>query len=171
MCLQTFKEFWGWVVHEKIKVEVGWNALPFRHAQYLKPQPHAQRSWWPEWPSPHDYTSFVWDELEFIPIIGSIAGIEVGSILFFSLLPIKNIYSIAQAFQTPTTYLRPIKTLNLLVTQEQKQCCRKQCYKNNVEVLLQKTMLHRRVEVMLQKQCCRKRCWSGVEENAPPKTN
>jgi hypothetical protein len=28
----------------KKKVEVGWSALPFRHAQYLKPQPHAQRS-------------------------------------------------------------------------------------------------------------------------------
>ncbi len=39
----------------------------------------------PEWPSPHDCTSFVWDELKFIPIIGSTASIEVGSILFFSL--------------------------------------------------------------------------------------
>jgi hypothetical protein len=34
---------------------------------------------------PHDYTSFIWDEFKFIPIIGSTTGIEVGSILFFPL--------------------------------------------------------------------------------------
>jgi len=37
----------------------------------------------PEWPSPHDCTSSVWDELKFIPIIGFAAGIEVGSTFFF----------------------------------------------------------------------------------------
>jgi hypothetical protein len=50
----------------------------------------------------------------FIPIIASAACIEVGSILFYfpsltSMLSIKKIYSIAQAFQTPTTYLHPTK--------------------------------------------------------------
>jgi hypothetical protein len=63
----------------------------------------------PEWPSPHNCTSSVWDELKFIPNIGSPAGIEVGSLFFppslTSRLPIKKTYSVAQAFQTPTTYL------------------------------------------------------------------
>jgi len=36
----------------------------------------------PEWTSPHDYTNSVWDELKFIPIIGSLVSIEIGS--FFS---------------------------------------------------------------------------------------
>jgi hypothetical protein len=66
---------------------------------------------------PHDCTSSLWDELKFIPIIGSAAGIEVES--FFSppsltsRLPIKKIYSTAQAFQTqlPTSTLP--KILNL----------------------------------------------------------
>jgi hypothetical protein len=31
---------------------------------------------------PHDYTSFVWDELKFIPIIGFATCIEVGSFFF-----------------------------------------------------------------------------------------
>jgi hypothetical protein len=61
-----------------------------------------------------------------LPIIGSAAGIEVGSILFIypsltSMLSIKKIYSTAQAFQTPTTgTFAPPKTLNLATTQEQK---------------------------------------------------
>ncbi len=87
----------------------------------------------------------------------------VNSLFFPSLisrLPIKQIYSTAQAFQTPTTYLPQSKILNLAVTQELKQCSRRWCYKSNGEVLLQKTMLHRRVEAMLQK-----RYWSSVIED------
>ncbi len=80
--------------------------------------------------------------------------------LLTSRLPIKKIYSTAQTFQTPTTYLRPTKTLNLTITQKQKQCCRRWCYKSNVEMLLQKIMLHRHVEAMLQKWC-----WSSVVED------
>jgi hypothetical protein len=37
----------------------------------------------PKWRSPHDYINFVWDEFKFIPIIGSLASIEVGSLFFF----------------------------------------------------------------------------------------
>jgi hypothetical protein len=76
---------------------------------------------------------------------------------FISRLPIKKIYSTTQAFQTPTTYLPPSKTLNLVVTQEQKQCSRRWCYRSNGEVPLYKTMLRKRVEAMLQKWC-----WSSV---------
>jgi hypothetical protein len=36
----------------------------------------------PEGPNPHDCTSSIWDELKFIPIIGSASGIEVGSFYF-----------------------------------------------------------------------------------------
>jgi hypothetical protein len=39
--------------------------------------------------NPRDCTSSVWDELKFIPIIRSTVGIEVGSILFFSLIYFK----------------------------------------------------------------------------------
>ncbi len=119
----------------------------------------------PKWPSPHDCTSSVWDELKFIPIIGFIPGIEVGSTFFFpsliSSLPIKKNYSTTQAFQTPTTtYFPPSKTLNLVIIQKQKQCSKRWCYRSNGEVLLQKMMLHKRVEIMLQKQC-----WCSVIED------
>jgi hypothetical protein len=40
---------------------------------------------WLELPNPHDCTNFVWDEFKFIPLIGFVAGIKVGSIHFFSL--------------------------------------------------------------------------------------
>ncbi len=107
-----------------------------------------------EWPSPHDCTSSVWDELKFIPIIGSATGIEVGSILFFfsHLLqgyPLKKIILLPKHFKPQLPTSAPSKTLNLVVIQEQKQCCRRRCYKSNVEMLLQKTMLHRSVEAML----------------------
>ncbi len=115
---------------------------------------------------PHDSTNSGWDELKFIPIIGSTTGIEVGSILFSfplltSRLPTKKNYSTAQSISNPN-YLTfaPSKTLNLVVSQEQKQCCKRRCYRSNVEVLLQKTMLHRHVEAMLQKWC-----WSGVAKD------
>ncbi len=76
-------------------------------------------------------------------------------------LPILKIYSIAQAFQTPTTYLHPIKNPKPSCHSRAKVILQSiQCYRSNVEVLLQKTMLHRRVEAMLQK-CC----WSDVAEN------
>ncbi len=57
--------------------------------------------------------------------------------------------------QLPTS--TPSKTLNLVVTQKQNQCYKRRCYRNNVKVMLQKTMLHRCVEAMLQK-----RCWNDV---------
>jgi len=102
------------------------------------------RSRWPEWPSPHDYTSSIWDELKFIPIIGSTISIEVGSIHFvfpslISRLPIKKIYFTPQAFQTPITYLRPTKNP-------------KPCHHSRAKVMLQKTMLY-------------KQCWSAVAKN------
>jgi hypothetical protein len=48
-----------------------------------------------------------------------------------SRLPIKKIYSTAQAFQIPTTYLHPTKNL-------------KPCRHSRAEVVPQKTMLQRR---------------------------
>jgi hypothetical protein len=96
----------------------------------------------PEWPSPHDCTHSIWNELKFIPIIGSITCIEVGS-NFFSLAYFnathKIIYSIAQAFKTPTTYPRPIKN--------PKPCC------------------HSRAKVMLQNIVLQKQCWSVATED------
>jgi hypothetical protein len=84
-------------------------------------------------------------------------ALRLGQFFFFpsliSRLPIKKIYFTAQAFQTPTTYLCPSINLNLTVTQEQKQCCRRWCSRSYVEVLLQKTMLHMSVEAMLQEWC------------------
>ncbi len=119
----------------------------------------------PEWPSPHDCTSSVWDELMFIPIIGSTASIEVGSILFFfpHLLqgyPLKKSILLPKHFKPLLPTSTPSITLNLAITQEKKQCCRRWCYKSYVELLLQKTMLHRCVEAMLQEWC-----WSGVAED------
>ncbi len=88
---------------------------------------------------------------------------------FTSRLPIKINKLIAQAFQTPTTYFHLTKTLNLVAIQEQKRCCRRRCYKSDVEVLLEKKMLQRWcwsnvAEVML-KRWCKRRCWSGVAKN------
>ncbi len=138
-----------------------------------------------EWPSPHDYNNSVWDELKFIPIIGSDASIEVGSIVFLfpsptSRLPIKKIYLIAKHFKPQLPTSAPPKTLNLTATQGQKRCYRRQCYRSDVEVLLQKTMLQRwcwsngaeddAIEAVL-KRWNRKRYWSGVAENVHPKDN
>ncbi len=90
-------------------------------------------------------------------LLDLLQALRLGQFFFFSLTYFKathkKIYSTAQAFQTTTTYLPPSKTLNLVVTQEQKQCSKRWCYRSNGEVLLQKTMLHRCVEAMLQKQC------------------
>jgi hypothetical protein len=72
---------------------------------------------WSE-PSPHDCTSSVWDEL--IPIIGSAAGIEVGSLfLFFSphfkATHKKNLFNYTSIWNPnylpnfTTTYLHPTK--------------------------------------------------------------
>jgi hypothetical protein len=55
---------------------------------------------WAQVTQPHDCTSFVWEDLKFIPIIGSAAGIEIESFYFiFSLTYFrdtrkKKIYSI-----------------------------------------------------------------------------
>ncbi len=82
-----------------------------------------------EWPSPHDFTSSIWDELKFIPIIGSFTSIEVGTFFsppppaFTSCLPITKIYSTTQAFQTPTPYLHPTKNPKL-------------CYHSNLTIVL-----------------------------------
>ncbi len=130
---------------------------------------------------------------KFIPIIGYVVGIEVGSNFFFPSLTwrlsIKKIYLTAQAFQTPSTYLCPIKNpkpcrhsrvetmLQKMVLQKRcwsnaveddvtkavlKRCYRRRCCKSSVEAVLQKTLL---------KWCCRRRCWSGVAENVAPKNN
>jgi hypothetical protein len=136
-----------------------------------------------EWPSPHDCTGFIWDELKFIPIIGYAACIEVGSkkkSLVYSRLPIKKSIWLPKHFQSQLLTFAPPKTLNLTITQELKQCCRRWCYRSNVDMLLQKTMLQRQcwsnsteddaIEAVL-KRCCRRCCWSGVVENAPLKDN
>jgi len=74
---------------------------------------------WSE-PSPHDCTSSVWDELNFIPIIGSATGTKVGSLFFppftyFKATHKKNLFdcpSISNPNYVPdfaTTYLYPTK--------------------------------------------------------------
>ncbi len=122
----------------------------------------------PEWPSPHDCTSFVWDEFKFIPIIGFTACIEVGSIPFFPLTYFKATHK-KNLFYCPNisnlNYLPPpIKNPkpqrhSRTKTMFQKMVLR-WCYKSNGEVLLQKTMLHKCVEAMLKK-----RCWNNVIED------
>ncbi len=88
---------------------------------------------WPEWPSPHDCTSSVWDELKFIPIIGSAAGIEAGSFYFYLFLTYfkathkKKSIQLPKHFKPQLPTFTPPKTLNLVITQEQKQCCRRRC--------------------------------------------
>jgi hypothetical protein len=48
-------------------------------------------------------------------LLDLVEALRLGQFFFFPLLtsrlPIKKIYSTTQAFQTPTTYLRPIKNL------------------------------------------------------------
>jgi hypothetical protein len=72
-------------------------------------------------------------------------ALRLGQFNFFpsltSRLPIKKIYSTAQAFPTQLPTFASPKTLNLVATQQQKQCCKRQCYRSDVEILLQKTML------------------------------
>ncbi len=126
---------------------------------------------WLEWPSPHDCTSSIWDELKFIPIIGYAAGIEVGSFLFiFSLTYFKATHK-RNLFDCPSisnpNYLLPphrkpwtsppFKSRNDAakdgVTKAMLKCCyRRQCCKCSVEAMLQKMMLQ-------------KRCWSSATED------
>ncbi len=136
----------------------------------------------PEWPRPHDCTNFVWDEFKFIPIIGSATSIEAGSFFFPSLtsrLPIKKIYSIAQAFQTPTTYLCPtknpkprrhLKVKAVLLKMMLQRRCWSDAIKDGVVEMVLKCYCKRwscksSVEVMLQKTMLQKRCWNGVVED------
>ncbi len=78
----------------------------------------------PEWPNPHDCTNSIWDELKFIPIIESNAGIEVGSICFsftyFKATHKKNYIQLPKHFKPQLPTCAPPKTLNLVATQEQK---------------------------------------------------
>jgi hypothetical protein len=87
----------------------------------------------------------VWDELKFIPIIGFVASIEVGSFFFPSLisrLPIKKIYSTTQAFQIsnpnylPPPHRNPKPHHHSRAKMVLKRCCRRQCCKGCVEVML-----------------------------------
>jgi len=105
--------------------------------------------------------------------------------LFFpsltSRLPIKEIYSTAQAFQTLTTYFRPTENPkprhhSRAKTTLQKMVLQKQCW--SVEVLLQKTMLQMQCwsnvaeddfAKAVLKQCYKGHSWSGVVENILPK--
>jgi len=117
---------------------------------------------WSEWPRPHDCTSSIWDELRFIPIIGSAAGIWgwVFSFLFFPLLtsrlPIKKIIRLPKHFKPQLSTSTPPKTLNLTASREQKWCCRRWCYRSNV-------VKDGATKAMLK--CCYKRqcCKGGVE--------
>ncbi len=96
-----------------------------------------------------------------------------------SRLPIKKSTKLPKHFKPQLPTSAPPKTLNL-ATQEQKQCYKRWCYRSDIEVLPQKTMLQRRcwsnvaeddvVEAML-KWCYRRLCWSGVAKNAHPKDN
>ncbi len=99
----------------------------------------------------------------------------VNSFFFPSLtsrLPIKKIYSTAQAFQTPTTYL-PIKNPkprrhSRAKAMLQKMVLHKQCWSVVAEDNVAHACWSNVAEAVL-KQCCRRRCWSGVAKNTPPK--
>ncbi len=134
---------------------------------------------------PHDSTNFVWDELKFIPIIGSTTGIEVRSILFSfpfltSRLPIKKKLFYCPSISNPN-YLPPphqkpkisssLKSKSnvaedgaieaMLKCYCKKQCCTcvlKQCYRSGVESNVAKDGA---IEAML-KCCCKKQCCTGV---------
>ncbi len=106
-------------------------------------------------------------------------ALKLGQFLFFFHLlqgyPLKKSIGLPKHFKPQLSTSTPLKTLNLAATQEQKRCYRRWCYKSDVEVLLQKTMLQRRcwsnaTKVVL-KQRCWKRCWNGVVDNLPPKDN
>jgi hypothetical protein len=157
--------------------------------------------YWLEWPSPVTAPVPFGMNSNSSQLLDLLKALMLGHFILFSFPYFKVIHKkkclTTQAFQTPTTYFTPLKTLNLAAIQEQKrcwnvvveddvpkamlnQCYRKWCYISSVEALLQKTMLQKQcwcdvVEYSAAKavlKCyCRRRYWSGIEENVPPKDN
>ncbi len=58
-----------------------------------------------KWPNVHDSTNSILDELKFIQVMGPSASIEVGSLFFFTYLPIKKTFAHLPTLPNQTTYL------------------------------------------------------------------
>jgi len=110
-----------------------------------------------EWPNLHDCTNSVWEELKFIPIIGYVVGIEVGSFYFIfpsftSRLPIKKKIQLPKHFKPQLPTSGPQKTLNLTATQKQKWCW-SNAIKDVAKTMLQKMFLQKITSASMASKC------------------